>query len=94
MKKAAGAGARTATAVFTGAGPRSTWRATSSLVTRPCGPVPGTAARSTPCSAAIRRVTGVARTRFMQVGDTVELELRDAAGRNLFGTIRQKVVAG
>ncbi|HYG66897.1 MAG TPA: fumarylacetoacetate hydrolase family protein [Anaeromyxobacteraceae bacterium] len=37
---------------------------------------------------------GVARTRFMRVGDTVELELRDAAGRNLFGTIRQKVVAG
>jgi fumarylacetoacetate (FAA) hydrolase len=36
---------------------------------------------------------GEARTRFMLPGDTVEIEMRDAAGRNLFGTISQQVVA-
>ncbi len=35
---------------------------------------------------------GEARTRFMLPGDTVEIELRDGAGRNLFGTIAQQVV--
>jgi fumarylacetoacetate (FAA) hydrolase len=35
---------------------------------------------------------GEARTRFMQAGDTVELEMRDAAGWNVFGTIAQRVV--
>jgi len=37
--------------------------------------------------------SGSARTRFMLPGDTVELELRDGAGRNVFGTISQRVVA-
>jgi fumarylacetoacetate (FAA) hydrolase len=36
---------------------------------------------------------GVAKTRFMAAGDTIEIEMRDGAGRNLFGTIRQRVVA-
>jgi fumarylacetoacetate (FAA) hydrolase len=35
---------------------------------------------------------GQARTRFMQPGDTVEIEMRDAAGRDLFGRISQRVV--
>ena len=37
--------------------------------------------------------SGAARTRFMLPGDTIELELRDGAGRNVFGTISQRVVA-
>ncbi len=37
---------------------------------------------------------GAPRTRFMQPGDTVEIEMRDGAGRNVFGTISQRVVAG
>jgi fumarylacetoacetate (FAA) hydrolase len=36
---------------------------------------------------------GEPRTRFLAAGDTVEIEARDASGRNVFGTIRQKVVA-
>jgi fumarylacetoacetate (FAA) hydrolase len=36
---------------------------------------------------------GVAKTRFMAAGDLIEIEMRDGAGRNLFGTIRQRVVA-
>jgi fumarylacetoacetate (FAA) hydrolase len=36
---------------------------------------------------------GAARTRFLQPGDTVEIELRDAAGRNVFGTISQRVAS-
>jgi fumarylacetoacetate (FAA) hydrolase len=36
---------------------------------------------------------GAPRTRFMAPGDTVEIELRDGAGRNVFGTIAQRVVA-
>lgn len=32
-------------------------------------------------------------TPFMKVGDTVKIEMFDAGGRNLFGTIDQKVVA-
>jgi fumarylacetoacetate (FAA) hydrolase len=37
--------------------------------------------------------SGAPRTRFMQPGDTVEMEMRDGAGRNVFGTISQRVVA-
>jgi fumarylacetoacetate (FAA) hydrolase len=36
--------------------------------------------------------SGAAHTRFMLPGDTVELEMRDGAGWNLFGTISQTVV--
>ena len=36
---------------------------------------------------------GAPRTRFLLPGDTVEIEMRDAAGRNVFGTIAQRVVA-
>ncbi len=35
---------------------------------------------------------GEARTRFMLPGDAIELEMRDDAGRNVFGTISQRVV--
>ncbi|HET7825884.1 MAG TPA: fumarylacetoacetate hydrolase family protein [Anaeromyxobacter sp.] len=37
--------------------------------------------------------TGAARTRFMLPGDTIEIEMRDGAGRNVFGTIAQRAVA-
>ena len=36
---------------------------------------------------------GAARTRFLQPGDTVEIEVRDEAGRSPFGVISQRVVA-
>jgi fumarylacetoacetate (FAA) hydrolase len=36
---------------------------------------------------------GAPKTRFMLAGDTVEIEMRDASGRNLFGTISQRVVS-
>ncbi|HEX9400085.1 MAG TPA: fumarylacetoacetate hydrolase family protein [Anaeromyxobacter sp.] len=36
---------------------------------------------------------GAPRTRFMLPGDTLEIEMRDGTGRNLFGTIAQRVVA-
>lgn len=36
---------------------------------------------------------GAPKTPFMQVGDTVQIEMRDAAGHNLFGSIAQRVVA-
>jgi fumarylacetoacetate (FAA) hydrolase len=36
---------------------------------------------------------GEARTPFMAPGDSVEIEMRDGAGRNLFGTISQRVVS-
>ncbi len=36
---------------------------------------------------------GAPGTRFLQAGDTVEIEARDGGGRNLFGTIAQEVVA-
>jgi fumarylacetoacetate (FAA) hydrolase len=36
---------------------------------------------------------GAPRTRFLLPGDTVEIELRDGGGRNVFGTIAQRVVA-
>jgi fumarylacetoacetate (FAA) hydrolase len=35
---------------------------------------------------------GAPRTRFLLPGDTLEIEMRDAGGRNLFGTIAQQVV--
>jgi len=35
---------------------------------------------------------GAARTRFLQPGDTVEIEVRDEAGRSPFGAISQRVV--
>lgn len=37
--------------------------------------------------------SGKPTTPFMKVGDTVEIEMKDPSGRNLFGTISQKVVA-
>ncbi|MGC3996633.1 MAG: fumarylacetoacetate hydrolase family protein [Anaeromyxobacter sp.] len=53
-------------------------------------------ARGWSCIAEVRALEmidgGAARTRFMQAGDTVELEMRDAAGRDLFGAIAQRVV--
>jgi fumarylacetoacetate (FAA) hydrolase len=33
-------------------------------------------------------------TPFMQVGDTIVIEMRDATGRDIFGRIEQRVVAG
>ena len=36
---------------------------------------------------------GAPRTRFLLAGDTVEIEMRDAAGRSLFGAISQRVVS-
>ncbi|GAO03978.1 fumarylacetoacetate hydrolase family protein [Anaeromyxobacter sp. PSR-1] len=36
---------------------------------------------------------GAPRTRFLAAGDTVEIEVRDGAGRNVFGTISQRVRA-
>lgn len=35
---------------------------------------------------------GVMKTPFMKVGDTIKMEMRDSEGRNIFGTIFQKVV--
>jgi fumarylacetoacetate (FAA) hydrolase len=35
---------------------------------------------------------GVIKTPFMKVGDTVKIEMLDAAGKNIFGTIHQRVV--
>jgi fumarylacetoacetate (FAA) hydrolase len=37
---------------------------------------------------------GEARTRFLLPGDTVEIELRDAAGRDVCGRISQRIVEG
>lgn len=36
---------------------------------------------------------GAIKTPFMKVGDTIKMEVFDAQGRNVFGTIEQKVVA-
>jgi len=44
------------------AGPASSAATTSTFNTRPCGPVPAMPPKSSPCSRAIRRVTGVAST--------------------------------
>lgn len=54
-------------------------------------------ARGVSCLAERRMIeiidSGKAQTAFLQPGDTVEIEMRDKAGQNLFGTLRQKVVA-
>jgi fumarylacetoacetate (FAA) hydrolase len=54
-------------------------------------------ARGVSCLAERRMIEiidgGKAQTPFMQAGDAVEIEMRDGAGRNLFGTIQQRVVA-
>lgn len=34
---------------------------------------------------------GSPKTPFMKVGDTIKIEMRDATGKNIFGTIQQKV---
>jgi fumarylacetoacetate (FAA) hydrolase len=53
-------------------------------------------ARGVSCLAELRTrevlATGKAETPFLAAGDEVEMEMRDAAGRNLFGTIAQEVV--
>ena len=36
---------------------------------------------------------GAPRTRFLEPGDRIEIAARDASGRDVFGTIRQRVVA-
>jgi fumarylacetoacetate (FAA) hydrolase len=54
-------------------------------------------ARGVSCLAERRMIEiieqGTARTPFLQPGDTIEIEMLDAAGRNLFGSIEQRVVA-
>ncbi|HVE85104.1 MAG TPA: fumarylacetoacetate hydrolase family protein [Myxococcales bacterium] len=54
-------------------------------------------ARGVSCLAERRMIeiieTGKAQTAFLQPGDVVEIEMRDESGRNLFGTLQQKVVA-
>jgi fumarylacetoacetate (FAA) hydrolase len=34
---------------------------------------------------------GAIKTPFMKAGDTIKIEMRDAEGRNIFGTIHQRV---
>ena len=50
------------------------------------------------CIAEIRMIetiaSGEARTRFMQPGDTVRIEMKDKAGKSIFGAIEQEVVSG
>jgi fumarylacetoacetate (FAA) hydrolase len=54
-------------------------------------------ARGVSCLAERRMIEiieqGKAQTPFMQPGDTIRIEMLDAAGRNLFGSIEQRVVA-
>ncbi len=54
-------------------------------------------ARGISCLAERRMIetieTGAPITPFMKVGDTVDIEMRDAEGHNLFGTISQEVIA-
>ena len=49
------------------------------------------------CIAELRTVetiqTGAATTPFMKAGDTVRIEMKDAAGHSIFGAIEQEVVA-
>ncbi|MGN3975507.1 fumarylacetoacetate hydrolase family protein [Tsuneonella sp. SYSU-LHT278] len=49
------------------------------------------------CIAEIRMIETIAggqpKTRFMQPGDTVSIEMRDAGGHSVFGKIEQEVVA-
>jgi fumarylacetoacetate (FAA) hydrolase len=55
-------------------------------------------ARGVSCLAERRAIEiiegGGAETPFMSVGDTIGIEMRDAAGRDIFGRIDQKVVSG
>ncbi len=55
-------------------------------------------ARGVSCLAELRaRETiagGAPRTPFMKAGDTIAIEMHDAAGRSIFGRIEQKVVEG
>ena len=55
-------------------------------------------ARGISCLAEIRMIEtiegGKPTTPFMKVGDTVRIEMKDAAGKDLFGVIDQRVVAG
>jgi fumarylacetoacetate (FAA) hydrolase len=55
-------------------------------------------ARGVSCLAERRMVetieTGKPATPFMKVGDTIDIEMLDAEGRDLFGRISQRVVAG
>jgi fumarylacetoacetate (FAA) hydrolase len=54
-------------------------------------------ARGVSCLAERRMIEtieqGKAQTPFMQPGDTIRIEMLDAAGRNLFGSIEQRVVS-
>ena len=54
-------------------------------------------ARGISCLAERRMIeiieTGAAKTPFMKAGDTIEIEMLDAAGRSVFGRIVQRVVA-
>jgi len=54
-------------------------------------------ARGISCLAEIRMIetidTGKPTTPFMKVGDTVQIQMADAAGNDLFGVINQRVVA-
>jgi fumarylacetoacetate (FAA) hydrolase len=54
-------------------------------------------ARGVSCLAEKRMIETIERgkpeTRFMQAGDTIEIEMLDAAGKSLFGRISQRVVA-
>jgi fumarylacetoacetate (FAA) hydrolase len=55
-------------------------------------------ARGVSCLAERRAIEmidgGRAVTPFMQAGDTIAIEMRDATGRDIFGRIEQKVVTG
>jgi fumarylacetoacetate (FAA) hydrolase len=55
-------------------------------------------ARGVSCLAERRAIemidSGSAVTPFMKVGDTIALEMRDGSGRDIFGRIEQRVVAG
>ncbi len=50
------------------------------------------------CIAELRMVetiaSGAATTPFLQYGDTVRIEMRDAAGHSIFGAIEQQVIKG
>lgn len=54
-------------------------------------------ARGSSCLAEVRMLetidSGKPTTPFMQPGDTVRIEMADVSGKNIFGTIDQKVVA-
>ncbi len=54
-------------------------------------------ARGVSCLAERRMIetieSGAAQTRWLSPGDTIEIEMLDASGQNLFGSIEQRVVA-